>query len=285
MISLNQNKKTSSTQKGQAVLLVLFSLSIALLAVLFSFSRSNMDLSLSTKDEDAMRAFSAAEAGIEQALIIGSNVSDSDYNGGSFNAQVSQFAQAENGVIYPLNLKSGETAFFWLKRTGDATSFTGNSIKVCWGQAGTPTAENSTPAIGVSVFYGNRIARVYLDPKTGRTSNVGIPNYFSNAGTDGCTVKGESFQFYKNIILSNLGVNAAWGTPSFMIVKLFYNTNTGHKVAIDVSGSGLLPAQGILVKSSGSFSEANRAVEVNQLYPSVPSIFTNVIYSSNGIIK
>jgi len=59
-------------QKGQAVLIVLLSLSVVLIVVMFVVSRSITDISLSTKEENSLRAFSAAEAGIERALVIGS---------------------------------------------------------------------------------------------------------------------------------------------------------------------------------------------------------------------
>ena len=59
-------------EKGQALILVLLSLAVVLTVVLSVFSRSITDVSISSKENDAMRAFSAAEAGVEQVLVVGS---------------------------------------------------------------------------------------------------------------------------------------------------------------------------------------------------------------------
>ena len=59
-------------QHGQALLIVLLTLAVTLTVVLSVVSRSVTDITVSTYEEDALRAFSAAEAGIEEALLKGS---------------------------------------------------------------------------------------------------------------------------------------------------------------------------------------------------------------------
>ena len=123
MLSLINSMKFRN-QKGQAVLVVLLSLSVVLIVVMFVVSRSVTDISLSTKEEDSLRAFSAAEAGVERALVIGTD-QGGDFGDASFNAAVTSFATGSNSVVYPISLKSGETATFWFSRQDESAHFTG----------------------------------------------------------------------------------------------------------------------------------------------------------------
>lgn len=282
-------------QKGQAVLVVLLSLSVVLVIVLFIMSRSVTDLSLSVKDEDALRAFSAAEAGVERALVIGN--SSGEFDSAQFSANVSQFAQGETEVVYPVSLKSGENATFWFSRPNDANKFTGTSIKYCWGDVGTGSLEATTPAVEVTVYYTQtpsdfsttRVARAVLDPNTSRTSS----NYFDSAQDQNCTIGDTSFEFQTTLDLdaslpTGLGI-ANSDVPEvlqYSTVKLLYNTDKGHKVGIDVTGNGsVLPSQGEKVVSDGSFGDSNRRIEVYQMHSEVPPVFNNAIFSAAGIVK
>lgn len=276
-------------QKGQAVLIVLLSLSVVLVMVLSIMSRSITDLSLSSKEEDSSRAFSAAEAGIERALVIGAG-SSGVLEMANFDASVTSFASGQSSVVSPISLKSGETATFWLSRSGEAIGFTGSSIKFCWGNEGTSAVSSDTPAIEVSVYYKTlageyRVGRKLIDPNTGgRTQNNG----YVASGT--CSVGGETFQFQNTVSLDASGLNIAnystQGVLQYATARILYNTAIAHKISTDVSGIGsVLPSQGTKVISSGSFANANRKIEVYQLHSEIPTIFTNAIFSSLGIIK
>ena len=269
-------KKRKKNNSGQAVLIVLLSLSVVLIIVLYIMSRSITDISLSNKDEDSMRAFSAAEAGIERALITGSFQSGG-FDNANFTGSVSEFGQGDDTVVYPMSLKSGEIATFWFNRPSDPV-FDGSQAKICWG-----TAATEPPAVEVSTYYLEsgvyKISRVSLDPNAGRTAT----NNFTVATTGACTIDNETFQFYSTVSLPTVG------TLQFMTVKPLYNTTVSHKIGIDVSnivnGGSLLPSQGVKINSDGSFAGANRSIEVYQLHPVAPSIFMNAVYSSSGITK
>lgn len=274
--------------KGQAVLIVMLSLSVVLIVVLYIMSRSITDITLSTKEENSLRAFSAAEAGIERALVFATN-QNGGFDNATFDARVSNFAQNANTVIYPFALKSGEIATFWFFRPSE-TPFIGNQVKVCWGIAGTSASTAQTPAVEITVFYRTpagvyQVARKSLDPNSGRT--VGTNN-FAIASAAPCTIASESFAFQDTVNFASLGI-ASYATPGvlqFMTVKPLYNTTLAHEIGIDVSGSGsLLPSQGIKVVSDGTFSDSNRSIEVFQLHPTVPAVFMNAIFSSSGIVQ
>ncbi len=264
---------------GQAVLIVLLSLSVVLVVVLFILSRSITDISLSTKEEDSSRAFSAAEAGVERALVIGNSSGSLEL--ATFDANVASFAEGSSVVTYPISLKSGENAVYWFNRVGE-TNYTGDKAKFCWGDKNT-VIDAEAPAIEVSVYYLQagiyKIARYALDPNSSRIAS----NKFTLASSGTCTVDGEQFQFYSTIDLPPPG------TLQYATTKILYNTNVAHKIAIDVSvstnASKTLPSQGAKVESAGSYGDANRSIEVYQLHPETPPIFANAIYSSSGIVK
>lgn len=288
--------KNKKSQSGQAVLVVLLSLSVVLIIVLFIMSRSVTDISLSVKEEDSLRAFSAAEAGVERALVAGSTGTQTIDNA-TFDATVSNFAEGETEVVYPLSLKSGENATFWFSRAGDTTKFSGTQIKYCWGDPSTVVDDNA-PAVEITVYYTTtpdnfttlKVARAVLDPFDTRSNS----NFFVYDSDRNCTIGSENFEFKKTLNLSSaiptgLGItnSSVPGVLQYSTVKLLYNTSVGHKVGIDVTGNGtnILPSQGEKIVSGGTFGQSNRKVEVYQLHPETPPIFANAIFSTSGIVK
>ncbi|HCR35764.1 hypothetical protein A2130_00575 [Candidatus Woesebacteria bacterium GWC2_33_12] len=276
------NEGPAYRQAGQAVLIVLLSLSVVLIIVLYIMSRSVTDLSLSSKEEDSLRAFSAAEAGIERALILGST-GPSEIGGANFEANVSSFGQGETSVVYPVSLKSGEIAVFWFAPhqgvVGDS-QFDGNQVTFCWGDSDTPV-DGFAPAIELTVYYGDisnlQIARAVFDPNSARAESNGFDSVNSN-----CTIENEDFEFETNVNLASLGANS---DLKYANVRILYNTTVAHKIGIDVTGFGLLPSQGNKVISSGSFGGANRKIEVYETYKVAPPIFENSIFSASGVVK
>ena len=292
-------------QSGQTLLLVLLSMAVVLTIVLSILARSVTDVSLSTKEEESLRAFSAAEAGVEKALIAGSSVFSAE--GGtneSYNAQVTGFAKGERDFAYPLTISSGDSAVIWFVGHDDSEKlvcsaefpcFTGKTVKVCWGNPGTVSDGDTTPAIELSVIYASapndystlKVARETLDPNEARRAT----NKFTVADTGGCTAGGESYQFSKVIDLGVLGILS----PSYSVanglqyarIKMIYNSDVSQPLGVDVNyeGNSLLPAQGLEINSSGSYGDSNRKVSVFQGYPETPSIFEGSIFSQNSITQ
>lgn len=297
-----------TNEAGQAVLIVLLSLSVVLVVVMYILSRSITDISLSTKDENAMRAFSAAEAGIEKALVTGST-GPLEIGDASFNASVTDFAAGQASVVYPVSLKSGELATFWFVEHDsdgnlvcDATHpcFSGNRFVLCWGDPDTSDSLATTPAIELTVYYTTtpldmttlQVARGTYDVNAARRDTVAIPNHFDAATNVACTIAGQDFQFRKGLYFHttnpNLGVpnSETQGIVLYATVKMLYNTSVGHKIGLSIiSSTSPLPSQGSLIDSLGSYGGANRRISVYQLHPVVPPIFTNVLYSGTGITK
>lgn len=293
-----------SPVSGQALLLVLLSMAVVLTIVLSILSRSVTDVAVTSREEEALRAFSAAEAGVERALVIGSDIGTTQIGDASFTAKVSGTGVATQEFANPTGLISGESLLFWFvahdddgNLVCDATHpcFTGSKFKICWGKEGTPAGDATTPAVEITTFYlatpGSyataRIARDAVDANSTRRSSN---NFFApDAGT--CTTDGVNFEFQKTVDLAALGVPAAAYNSSnglqFVKVKLLYNTDVTHQVGINTSfaGNALLPAQGLNIESTGISGQSNRRIEVFQGYGEPPPIFDAAVFSLGGITK
>jgi Tfp pilus assembly protein PilX len=296
--------KIRKHQSGQALLLVLLSMAVVLTIVLSVLSRTITDITVTTKEEEALRAFAAAEAGVERALIIGTNSREFE-NGASFTATISNFGQLQSEYVYPEKLLSGETAVIWFvdhdEEDGSLTCntndcFTGSSIKICWGEPGTASDSDKTPAIETSIFYaatpGNystmRIARDARDPNATRRSS----NSFQEDGTGiTCVIDGQEFAFQKFLYFDDLDTpipGDSYNFPDglqFAKIRILYN-DIAHNIGVDVSATGNdLPSQGVKIVSAGSSGEANRRIEVFQTFGELPPIFDAVIFTTGGIVK
>jgi len=298
----------SKIESGQALVLVLLSLAVVLTLVLFILSRSVTDISVSSKNSEAITAFSAAEAGIEQALVIGTGGSSTLSNSASFTSSVASFNTVGGSSFnYPIELSSGDSATTWFVAHDASTSavvcdgarpcFTGNNFKVCWGKPGTASDAVVTPAIEATVFYeatpGDlstvKIARAAFDPNSGRRSS----NSLSAPDAGSCTIDGQNYAFQKTATFSGLGVPAgSYGVQDglqFVRFRMIYNTDTTQTLGTTVSFAGeFLPSQGQKIVSTGSAggtAGANRRIEVFQGWPEVPSVFDTSVFSSTGLTK
>lgn len=266
-------------ESGQTLVLVLLALAVVLTIVLFVLSRSITDISISSSESEAVSAFSAAEAGVEQALVIGTG-GTSLVGSASYTSQVTNVAQGLTGFVYPIDLNSGDSMTLWLKSQDSSSDFTGSNLKICWGKVGAYSDQNLMPAVEAVLFYETsannpataRIYRAAFDPNASRRAN----NSFAVSGGS-CVIANQSFQFQATL---NLGL----ANPQFAFVRMFYNTDTAQPIAFG-SADAQFPSQGILVDSSGTSGQSNRKVQVFQGWPEIPAPFQFAVYSSTGLTK
>ena len=294
-------------QSGQALVLVLLSLSVVLTMVLFVMARSVTDVAVSTSSEASVRAFSAAEAGVERALVVGKieTVPLTAVGNAQYTSTTTGFAAGAvggNSYNYPVALSSGDSMTTWFVSHDPATGnlpgvcngtypcFRGTSMTVCWGNSG--TLDNTTPAIEVSVFYKTtaalstiRIGRVTADPYYLTRQGT---NHFAApvSSTTACpTGAGVTYAFKTTFAFSAVGatMSSTADRLQFARVKMFYNT-TPQPVGITVVGpaGAYLPSQGLNISSTGTAGGANRKVAVFQSWPEVPSVFDYAVYAGTG---
>lgn len=288
--------------RGQALLIVLLSMAVVLTIVLSILSRSITDVTLTTREEEALRAFSAAEAGVEQALIAGAP--EGEFGGAQFSADVSSIAQGSQTFVYPIDLPAGDIATVWfvshdadgnLVCSGDLPCFTGNTMKVCWGKPDGASDQDTTPAIEASLYYATtpgdyttvRIARAVADPNSARRST----NSFGSADL-GCGVEGENYAFATTISFADLGIPLSGGSSvenelQMVRIRMIYNSDQSQPVGFDFNfaGNSPLPSQGRRVDSTGTSGDSTRRVEVYRLFSDLPPNFDSALFSPSGLAK
>ncbi len=296
----------NKTQSGQALLLVMLSMAVAMVVVLSIVSNSITNVSISSRGEEALRAFSAAEAGIEKSLIAGSGVSG-NFEGSTFTSTISGFAQGSTSFVFPQELFSGDTASVWLVSHAsdgswmcDATHpcFAGKKIKVCWGNIGTNGNDATAPALEMSLFYTSipgdystaKIARATFDPNSSRRGS----NSFAAPDSGSCTIGAQTFPFQKTIDLqTDLLITPAIYTVSnnlqFAKIRTMYSAAISTPFGVDIqfpeNNNAVLPSQGTQAESTGISGGAERKVQVFRSFAQIPSIFDSVLFSPGGIAQ
>lgn len=282
---------------GQALVLVLLALAVVLVIVLYILSRTITDISSSSSSSSAISAFSAAEAGVEQALVgsptgvatTGTVGNINSANSGAADIAAASYTTTSNPVgknatsfVFPVSLNSGDNMTLWLKSQDSSSDFAGSTVKICWGKVGTESNSGTTPAIEAVLFYGGassaKIFRATYDPNAASRSPS---NSFAAATVATCTIEGQVFPFSATLSIPS----ATYPSPQFMFVRMFYNSDTTQPVGFDSLSASTFPTQGILVDSSGSSGESNRRVSVFQGWPEVPLPFQFAVYSSTGLSK
>lgn len=312
-------------QKGQALLLVLLVMSLVLTLVLSSVSKSVTDVEVSKYEDNSIRAFDAAQAGIEKA-VVGLVVQPTPVilnNEASFTVTSGNLQPLGTYIRYPLELYSGESAVFWFvdhELNGDdyiikcPSGSCGNNIpgqfSVCWGNSGTKSNENETPAVYMEFYYSDepigtrnkfehmndlsniKVATASADPH--KDSSGG------NAPRGNFSVPPEPNGFQR---CSNYGIEFASGFKKnnagdltkflddnnylllLLKVTILYNTNIPQPVAIRMTGPGKFPSQGVVIDSTGVSGDVTRRLVLNQGFPEIPFEFSNVLYSKQSLNK
>lgn len=304
----NKHKSTSKNDgsiSGQALLLVLLVMAVVLTLVLSVVSRSMTDISLTTRDEESLRAFSAAEAGIERMIVGGDAAKVGTLDTGSYSGDVEEYGEGASGVSYP-EIESGESGTIWFvehapdgKLVCDDGCFTGNVVDICWGGEETPA-----PAIEVSFFYdvnaggvNNALTGDYSGVQVARAAYDSLYQSRENSFTDpagtGCTIDSITYEFNTNDIIGALSPSIACdlsepGCLLFAKVKMFYNDEpheVGVKVSADNGGHEYLPSQGRSIESTGTSGDATAKVIAFQSFQEPLDIFESALFSTSGLVK
>lgn len=255
--------------EGQALLIILLIMAVALTIGLSVISRSITDIKISQQTEEAARAFSAAEAGIEEALV-GTGTTF----GGTFETTGAKFETKKAGFppegttefVFPQELTIDDPQTLYLAEYNEADGtltryYTAGTIDVCWGD---------NAAIEVSIYYQDagvyKVARAVVDPVGDRTP-----------GSDSPSGQCAGLEHKKTLSLPS-GANI---TLLFLRLRVLY-ANAKVGVNADAAG-GTLPSQGNRIESTGTAGTATRKVEVVRFHPAPPAIFDFAIYSGGSL--
>lgn len=252
-------------QKGQALLIVVLVMVVALTVGLSIASKTITSLRTSTEEANSQKALAAAEAGIEQSLktnqIASGTFTDTQASyqtsvtpvlGTSFLVNGGNPIIADNGADLWLSDYSSEPANLY------QNPWTG-TLTVNWG---TSTDACSNAALEIVIISGSKQSpasnRYALDPCAGRASG----NRFTQVALTRTTVLGKDF-FYQTQINVSSGLIGR-------IIPIYFNTS------IAIVGNRALPSQGTTITSTGcvpscATGSVQRKVNVFQGYPEIPS--------------
>lgn len=271
-------------QSGQIALISLLVLTIATTVGLSLIARTTTDISVTRNIEESTRAFSAAEAGIEETLKSGiaSSGQIDPALGVSYTVTIANISgSATNPFVFPQKTVNETTETVWLvAHNADGTinespTYTAGSIDVCW------SSESTTPALVVSVLYKKfggsySMAKIAFDPDGSRANNFSAPTQ----STGGCGAA--TLTTYKSTItFSDVGITPAVDTLIALRIRPVYS---GTRIAITPAQD--LPVQGNTIESVGKAGgDIHRKIVVYQQYRSAASIFDYAVYSEGSFSR
>lgn len=315
MVTLPFYNEKLKSQQGQALLVVVLIMAVALVIVLSVASRSTTNISKTTYDENALRAFSAAEAGVEEALLKNTGTGSTAPVVVDSNANVSYtsiIATNPNTDTFnsPEPIVSGQSRTFWfvshntdgsLTCSGGLPCSRANQMEMCWGLPSTPDNTAQTPAIEITLYYDDSAGKLsvaspnnYQNIKTYRftsdpSSSRRNSNNF-NVGTTSCSYGSYAFSTgdinLNTALPSGCSTSSGGGCMVMAKVRSFYNTTTPHSVGLKIKGTGDgLPAQGVQVESTGTAGDSTRKVSVFRSFSEPQSVFDAGVFSFNDLTK
>lgn len=265
--------------KGQALVVVLLILGMALTVGLAIISRSITEVNVSTVQEEGARALEAAETGIEQAFggLVGEGggavgtlpVSNATYNVAS--------SDLGDGGVYevPYKLNAGDVA------TLDLEGYTGNptNLRVCWGKDGGEVVAAEI------MFYYEESGVMHVGRQGYDTNAASRGNGFTTPNNGNCGSLGYDYstliQFSSGT--NNMGMDAS-GTPRFVRVRLLYNS-TPEPVAFHAQGGHNFVSQGQDITSTGQAGAASQRVRAVITHGDLPGMFDAAVFSGGSLIK
>lgn len=260
-------------QRGQALLAVVLVMVVVLTVALSIAVKTITNLRTSSEDENSQRAFSAAEAGIEQALISNTNIAHTDLaNNSSYSTTVSTLSGnsflAKNGAI----LLKDEPIDVWLSTYPGFTSPTwSGNLTINWGFPGEICNNseniNTKAALEIIIISGSKAtpqATHYLyDPCPTRATN----NKFQAPVTPGSSMVGKNFANKTSAIPVTSGL-------IMRIIPLYATT------VIGIEGDSSLPAQGTIATSVGVSDTTQRKIVSFRGFPKLPlELFPFIVFS------
>jgi len=259
-------------QSGQIALIIILVMVVVGTIALSIVARSVTDLSISTQEENKIRAFSKAEAGIEDILTSGI------YNLAA-DSGTRTVGLGEEAITYEYNVQEiGGGENYELENplgNGEAVQLTLSpgsnpaSLKIYWVNGDNSQEVSGTKAsLEISIFgQGNKITRYAYNAPGGASDNG-----FASA-SPGETFGGKNYQASQEIFLQS--------DDLFVRIKPLYNKTSLAARAI----GGTLPIQGYKLNVTANEGESNAALEIIQTAPSAATVFDYVLWSGSDLAK
>lgn len=253
-------------QNGQALLIIVLVMVIALTVGLSLAARTIINLRNTSEQAGSQKALSAAEAGIEQAIkentAPGSFSNSFPGAGGESARYTTTVAPVSGSGSFLLNGPAGvaiqrsDGVYVWVRPYADnfTTSWSGD-LTIYWGEN---SGNCNNAALEVAILYGTKdnplLRRIAYDACPARLSS----NRFLAASYIQNTISGKTL--YNRAIIA--------GLANVLLIKI----NPIYKDAIiGVSGSSPLADQGKVITSVGTAGQSiTRKITVFEGYPEIP---------------
>lgn len=275
-------KKVYRGQSGQIVLITLLVLTIATTVALSLIARTTTDVTISSQVEESSRAFSAAEAGIEEALKLGVGSAGAQVlaPGLTYSVDVTSVGGAAGVYEFPKKTTRNVTETLWLvDHNADGTlnetpTYTSPTIDLCW------SAETTVPALVATILYKRGanylVGKGAYDPNASRAAT----NKFAGvtAASGGCSVP---TMYRRQIAFADFGINPV--TDAILMLRL-RPVYADTQLAVDAPVA--VPLQGNKVESVGATATGiTRKIVVYQQYRSPSTLFDAALYSQSQLAK
>lgn len=262
---LTRKIKKESLKTGQAVLIVLLVIAVALGFGLSIISQSITDVKISKQEQESTRAFNAAEAGIEEALkSVTVGVGSITVDGIEVDYEVESETALSNTVKESESLE--------VDLTGADAGL--NMITINWVDTGvgienpgscTASSGQAPASLLISVVdNANQVTRYGLN-----ACDLSADNGMINVTDSGV---GDFLRQY------DLSVDAS---DELVRIRPVYN-----RTSVYVVGNVDLPVQAHSINSTAQAPTLEtKAIEVIQTEPATPSVFDYVLFSGTNIVK
>lgn len=257
-------KKLHKDEKGQALLLVVLVMIVASTIGLSLVSRSIVQVKTAKDSADSQKAFSAAEAGIEQALQTGNGaISQSLGNNASIGSVSIATTQGSKFILNNnTQVLQDEGIDLWLATYPTYQNPWTGTVRVYWGTV-PDCDEAAVEIIIISQPSGYTMNHYAYDPCSSRVING---NHFTQpAANSGGTIQGKTFAYSVPIDIPN-GLIAR-------IIPLYHDTTIAVAGFTNSTESTIqsFPSQGKIITSIGSSGSTQREIQYYQGYSVVPS--------------
>lgn len=255
-------------QAGQILLIVVLIMVTALTIGLSAAARTITNTRTSQDAENSEKAFSAAEAGIEQALTYNDDVTGTFSNSTKYETTVTTLSGTNIQLNNGASILKDDSVDLWLSSYPGYTNPRTGNITVYWGQgtdncSTTPT-NNTAAALEMIVVAGTKanpqVRRYAVDPCSARS----LSNNFEYVSSGGGSVGGKNYSYRKTIsVTSGLFVR---------IIPLYGSANIGVTGCDSANANcSELPSQGTIITSVGTADTTQRKLITYRRYPKLPT--------------
>jgi hypothetical protein len=300
---MTRNNYINQNQNGQVLIALVLTLLTILTIGLIVIQRSTTDISTSTQNDQASRAFSAAEAGIEEALQsnAGAPLQNSLSNDASYVVTPSARLPLPRQAFEYFPTTRGEVSQVWLADVSNPLLppfYTREQVFVYFGD---PNATGETsPAIEINLVTRNTTSGEHVSQRW-FYDTITRDNGFTKCGDDSSSLlnPGEI-----NTSLSTNGTEGAdrkfkcrvrintFYSPTIIPImiraRVLYSDNQQFAVAPIPDGSATgndLPPQATIYTSIGLSGQSRKTIQVLKVDGIVPFFFDYAVFSTADIIK